>query len=412
MKDGNKNRLRAMDIHKIVDTFIQQTEIPQYSRMVQITEIEKNDYNLNLPRYIDNQESEDLQDIQAHLKGGIPQRDIEALEEYWKICPNLKKCLFKTNRHVLDLSIEKDLIYETIIKHPDFKAFIKQSDQIYKTWSQKVIKKLKNLKKGFLPKKVIDELSEDILADFATHSLINKYDIYQHLMNYWNEVMQDDCYLISAEGWKAETRRVVEADKKGRPKDKGWICDLIPKSLMMDRFFISKKAELEKRQEDLDAVIAQKTALEEDQSSEDGIFNDFEKINKPTVKSYMKDIQNDKQQADDLATLTTWMKYSDKETGLKKEIKKLESDLDEVVYKKYSHLTENEVKAIVIEEKWLKSIQQSLQSALDQVGQKLSQRIKQLYEGYEDAMPEQSKRVSHLEKKVTGHLKKMGFVWN
>ena len=412
MKDGNKNRLRAMDIHKIVDTFIQQTEVSQYSRMVQVTEIEKNDYNLNLPRYIDSQESEDIQDIQAHLKGGIPQRDIEALEDYWKVCPNLKKCLFKTNRHVLDLSIEKDLIYETIIKHPEFKAFVKQSDQIYEKWSQKTIKKLKILKKGFQPKKVIDQLSKDILADFATHSLINKYDIYQHLMNYWNEVMQDDCYLIFAEGWKAETRRVIETDKKGKEKDKGWVCDLIPKSLMMDRFFISKKANLEKRQEDLDAVIAQKTALEEDQNGEDGIFIDFEKINKTTVKSYMKDIQNDREQTDDLDLLTTWMKYFNEEASLKKEIKELESDLDEAIYTKYSHLTDNEVKAIVIEEKWLKSVQQRLRSALDQVGQRLSQRIKQLYERYEDAMPKQSKHVSYLEKKVTGHLKKMGFVWD
>ena len=153
MKDSNKNRLRAMDIHKIVDTFIQQTEIPQYSRMVQIAEIEKNDYNLNLPRYIDNQESEDIQDIQAHLKGGIPRHDIKALGSYWKVCPNLKKTLFKTNQGTLDLSVEKDLIYETIIQHPEFKNFRKQSSQIYKKMESKSHPEIKEFKKRISSKR-------------------------------------------------------------------------------------------------------------------------------------------------------------------------------------------------------------------------------------------------------------------
>ena len=157
-------------------------------------------------------------------------------------------------------------------------------------------------------------------------------------------------------------------------------------------------------------MVAQKTALEEDQGNEDGVFSDFEKINKATVKSCIKDIQDNEGQADDLAVLKDWMRYFEKEAHLKKEIQQLERDLDKAIYEKHSFLKEDEVKDIVIKEKWLKSIQQSLQGVLDQVGQKLSERIKQLHERYEDALPEQSKRVSGLEKKVTGHLKKMGFV--
>jgi len=93
MKDGNKNRLRAQDIHKIVDTFTRQVEIPRYSRVVPLAEITdpKNDFNLNLPRYIDSSEPEDLQDIDGHLRGGIPERDIEALESYWQIIPTLRR---------------------------------------------------------------------------------------------------------------------------------------------------------------------------------------------------------------------------------------------------------------------------------------------------------------------------------
>src|SRR6185295_8023129 len=91
VKDGNKNRLRAQDIHKIVDAFTRQTEIERYSRMVPVAEIEKNEFNLNIPRYIDSSEPEDLQDIEAHLKGGIPLRDLDGLAGYWEVFPNVRR---------------------------------------------------------------------------------------------------------------------------------------------------------------------------------------------------------------------------------------------------------------------------------------------------------------------------------
>jgi type I restriction enzyme M protein len=87
MKDGPKNRLRAQDIHRIVDTFTRQLDVPRYARMVAVEEIERNDFNLNLPRYIDSQTPKDRQDIEGHLRGGIPVADINALQRYWEVCP-------------------------------------------------------------------------------------------------------------------------------------------------------------------------------------------------------------------------------------------------------------------------------------------------------------------------------------
>ena len=98
MKDGPKNRLRSMDIHKIVDVFNKSLDIPKYARMVSSAEIEQNEFNLNLPRYIDSQTSEDLQDIVGHLQGGIPTSDVDSLKRYWAICPELRHSLFKENR--------------------------------------------------------------------------------------------------------------------------------------------------------------------------------------------------------------------------------------------------------------------------------------------------------------------------
>src|SRR5882762_6613297 len=106
MKDGPKNRLRAQDIHKIIDAFTKRLEIPKYSRMVSIEEIEKNDFNLNLPRYIDSQTAEDLQDIDGHLRGGIPVRDVDDLQRFWTVCPELREVLFKANRPAyVDLAV-------------------------------------------------------------------------------------------------------------------------------------------------------------------------------------------------------------------------------------------------------------------------------------------------------------------
>ncbi len=95
MKEGPKNRLRDMDIHEIVDVFNKRLDVPKYARMVPFAEIEQNEFNLNLPRYIDSQTPEDLQDIEGHLKGGIPEADVDALQRYWDVCPQLRHTLFK-----------------------------------------------------------------------------------------------------------------------------------------------------------------------------------------------------------------------------------------------------------------------------------------------------------------------------
>src|SRR3984885_3245361 len=239
MKDGPKNRLRAQDIHKIVDVFNRRLAVPKYSRMIPVEEIEKNDFNLNLPRYLDSQQAEDLQDIEGHLRGGIPERDVDALCRYWKVCPNLRQVLFKASRPgYVDLAVAMAAIKSTIYGHPEFATFIKGMNAHFSTWRQKSAKTLRQLKAGCHPKEVITALSEDLLAHYTGKPLIDKYDVYQHLMDYWAETMQDDCYAIAADGWKAETYRIIEKDKKGKEKDKGWACDLVPKALIVARYFL------------------------------------------------------------------------------------------------------------------------------------------------------------------------------
>ena len=243
MKDGPKNRLRSMDIHKIVDVFNKRLDVPKYSRMVPFSEIEQNEFNLNLPRYIDSQTPEDMQDIAGHLKGGIPVSDVDSLKRYWAICPELRHSLFKENRPgYLDLAVEKSTIKSVIYEHPEFASFIADMNAHFAVWRDTSAVTLKELQAGCHPREIIAQLSEGLLAHYADKPLIDPYDVYQHMMDYWAVTMQDDCYFIAAEGWKAETYRVVETDNMGRERDKGWVCDLIPKALIVARYFAEEQA--------------------------------------------------------------------------------------------------------------------------------------------------------------------------
>lgn len=191
LKDGPKNRLRDMDLHKIVDVFNKQQEVVKYSRMVSIDEVEKNEFNLNIPRYIDSQETEDIQDIEGHLKGGIPSVDVDALQAYWEVCPQLRQALFKANRpRYLDLAVSKQAIKTTIYNHPEFADFINSMNSHFSFWRERMATRLKGLRQGDFPKDVIFHLTEHLLAWYGDQPLIDRYDVYQHVMDYWTATMQ------------------------------------------------------------------------------------------------------------------------------------------------------------------------------------------------------------------------------
>jgi type I restriction enzyme M protein len=167
------------------------------------------------------------------------------LKSYWDICPSLKSTLFRECRpNYFELAVEKAAIKTTIYNHSEFSTFINGMNAHFKAWRDKAVPTLKSLTAGCHPKEEIFTLSEGLLTHYADKPLVNKYDVYQHLMDYWADVMQDDAYLISADGWKAETYRIIVKDKKGKEKDKGWICDLIPKSLVVSRFFANEQQKI------------------------------------------------------------------------------------------------------------------------------------------------------------------------
>ncbi len=411
-KDGPKNRLRDQDIHKIVDVFNKQMDVPKYSRNVPYSEIEKNDYNLNLPRYIDSQQAEDQQDIEAHLRGGIPQADIDALREYWEVCPQLQQSLFKKNRKgYLDLRIDKSDIKTAIYQHPEFAAFIAGMNDHFAQWRKKSAKTLKALSADCHPRDVIVPLAEGLLKHYQDKPLMDPYIVYQHLMTYWSETMNDDCYIISEDGWKAETTRTIETDKKGKDRDKGWTCDLVPKPLIVARYFAKEQAAIEALAVEQESVTSKLTEIEEEHGGEEGLLAELEKVNKANVAARLKEIKSDRDAKEEATVLNEWLKLNTKESDLKKQIKDAELALDAMAYAHYSTLSEDEVKTLVVDDKWLATVDAAIHGEMDRISQQLTSRVRELAERYDSPLPQMAERVNELEAKVYGHLERMGFAW-
>jgi type I restriction enzyme M protein len=423
IKDGNKNRLRDMDIHQIVDVFNKRLEIAKYSRMVSALEIEKNEFNLNIPRYIDSQQTEDIQDIEGHLKGGIPSADVDALQPYWDVCPNLKADLFSpfpqgegqgVRVGYLDLAVSKQAIKPAIYEHPEFVTFIESMNALFADWQQRNTVTLKSLQTDCHPKTVIAQLAEDLLGHYTAQPLIDKYDVYQHLMDYWAATMQDDCYLIATDGWKATTYRIVEVKKNKEGKtvkeiDKGWTCDLVPKTLIVNRYFEMQLNDIQKLEAKLESISSQITELEEEHGGEEGVFSELDKVNKANIIARLKEIKSDKESKDETDVLNAWLKLNTQEADLKKALKDAEAALDTLSYNKYPALTEAEIKTLVVEDKWMAAISTAIHGEMDRISQALTQRVKELAERYETPMPKLTETVAKLSEKVEAHLKKMGF---
>ena len=428
IKDGNKNRLRAQDIHKIVDAFTRQIELPRYSRMVPMAEIadSKNAFNLNLPRYIDSSEPEDIQDIDGHLRGGIPDRDLDALERYWKVFPGVREALFKKAKRpgYAELKVAAADIKSTIFGHAEFTAWSTQTKKLFAKWRTASAPRLRAIAKGDKPKILIETLSEELLATFQKAKLLDPYDVYQHLMDFWAEVMQDDVYLIASDGWREAARpRLIVEDKDKKSKDKPdftigkqkFKAELIPIALLIARYFAAEQAAIEKLESEAAAVAQAIEELAEEHGGEDGLLaearNEKDKLTKASVSARLKDISGDRDAADERKVLGDYLALVSKEASISEKARTSQNELLAKVVAKYGKLTEDEIKTLVDDDKWLATLEAAVQGELDRVSHTLSSRIRELAERYAMPLPELVTGLSMLTSRVNEHLKRMGATW-
>ena len=428
LKDGNKNRLRAQDIHKIVDVFTRQVDLPRYSRMVPVAEIASpaNDYNLNIPRYIESSEPEDLQDLYAHLNGGIPARDVDALESYWSVFPTMRRALFQQNGRegYLEPRVPSSHVKQTILNHSEFEGFARRVAAVFNAWRAAHESALRGIKVNDAPRELIYSLSEDLLGRFGNLPLLDRYDVYQRLMDYWAQVMQDDVYLIAVEGWvDAILPRGIVEDKERKIKEtpdltvgrKKYKMDLVPPALIVARYFAKEQAAIEMLQAQQEAAANELEEFFEEHSGEDGllaeVLNDKGKVTKGGAKDRLEALEDEMESDDERDALTRCLALIEAEARAARGVKKAGGDLDEKVLTRYSKLTEAEVKTLVVEDKWLASLRSAVDGEVQRLTQQLAERVEELEERYAKALPALQGEVETFSAKVEAHLRNMGLAW-
>ncbi|TPG26130.1 type I restriction-modification system subunit M [Mycolicibacterium hodleri] len=429
IKDGNKNRLRSQDLQKIVDVFNKQTEVDRYSRMVPLAEIAdpKNDCNLNIPRYIDSSEPEEIQDLDAHLHGGIPERDLDALNGYWDAFASLRTTLFSQNRPgYSDLAIDVADVQQTVLDSAEFKKFAAEVGAKVGHWFAAHRDDLAAINKKTTPSDLIGSLGDDLLARFKPVALLDEYDVYEQLMSYWHNVIHDDVFLIMNQGWldAAKPRKTIEdKDRKlseapdlvvgsGRSASK-YKMDLIPPSLMVATYFAEYQTyidELGTAAEEAVRVVEEYTG---EHAVEDGLLSDAmddEKISKALTTARLKDAKREGSDPDEVRALQHLIELYDAEAATKKAVREAQAELDLAVLKEYDNLTEGDVQSLVLDGKWHHTVAKRIEGEVDSLTLALVSRIEDLGESYAETVGELDTEMAKLAGKVAAHLADMGFI--
>lgn len=424
IKDGNKNRLRERDIYKIVTTFNEQiTTDARYARFVPMGEIKvKNGYNLNIPRYIDSSTPEDQQDIDAHLHGGIPMVDVDSMATCWGLFPGLKAKLFsKLREGYYQLNLPKEEIRSCIYSDEEFSKYAEQIDEAFDAWRCRVDEGLRSIDRDIDVKQYIVSLSRILIEEFANLELVDKYDVYEVLLSYWQRIMSDDVFVLKYYGYEAgrEWENIIEIteNKKGEKKEKikGWEGRLIPKALVERMFFAAERKAIDSAQAVVDETQSRLDELTEEQTGDDGYLKEFltdkDKVDAKQVAAALKQLKKAKSDHEAYFVLSSWSELSKTLKEQTKQVKELYAALDDALQKKYAELSISEVQELLVNRKWYYDLFDGIKALYVTASHRIANRITELADRYENTLPELEREVADYEAKVRAHLERMGFVW-
>lgn len=418
-KDGNKNRLREQDVQKMIDTFNAYKEIPYYSKMVSLEEISLNDYNLNIPRYIAaNQELE--KDLFALINSPsyLPKNEIKAYDPYFQVFKELKNTLFKKS--------DKEGYYALKTECENIKELITQSLE-YQTFHASVLSAFdrldlfttfNDLEPGFNPKTLIESVCSRVLKEFEKVGILDKYGVYQLFKDYYNEVLQDDWFLISFNGFISakELRKLTPLKDKNKKANyleepdfviqkTYYKSDLIPKNLIKQRFFEKETKELEALENALNEKEALLDEFIEEHSNEEGLFDGL-KINESVLKKELKNA-TDPEDEKILKTALEWLEAKNKALKMKN---KAYEELELKAFHQYKNLEINEIKDLIIKDKWLNSLKNALENKIQKRTNAFASALNEIIQTYSNSLLELDKEVKESESKVLEHLKDLGLM--
>ena len=410
IKDGKNNKLRACDIKKIVDTVIVRKDVEKYSRVVSREEIRENDYNLNIPRYVDSSDEQETFDIYASMFGGIPKEELDNYNEYFDVFPDLKNDLFKqVNENYFEL--EKDNIYEYIKNHKDI---IKYKDNFRNSFcnfeaylSDELIANSNEIKIGSEENKI----SNEIFKRMNEISLIDKYKAYQILDDEWTNIASD-IELIQTEGLQTcnKVDPKTEIKKKNGKEEEvqiGWKGRVIPFELVQEykmKDEVKSIRNIENRLEEISSFYQETIeSLSEDEKEEitdmlnetnDAFVNaNIVRKAKETIKSVQYNEEIDKK-------IREVAKVIDEEKELKKEQKTLETKLQNNSKKAIEELSENEIKEL-LKIKWIKPIVSNINKLVEELINDFSKKIENLSKKYEKTLMDVENEILTTEKELS-----------
>ena len=498
-KDGSKNRLREQDIEKIVQTFINREVIPGYSCIVKYSDVlEQNGGNLNIPRYIQRLDDILPQNIAAHLKGGIPGTDVDSLKKLWSIAPALKQEIFTCideAHNIYTLALVSDEIEGVISLDESILSEKKrETEQIFEQWKAEVKDILLSINSDTNPKELIRTIAAMLRVAYEQARLLDNYDVYDCLLNYWNAKLQDDVYAIKAGGYavgreidyeyakkkqKDESGETVEVDDTS--KVKSFEGALIPKEIIEAVYFEEELAELTALMKQSGALEAELDEMREEESGDEGLLKEAlnekgDRIPKANLNRRIKELDAKKTSAlmdtmtqlyalfedgktaemealirevpevagfdirnkngtfgktklkaalkqasesavvpeiyaDEYVALTAYAAKSAEMDAVDKKWKDVRKALDEKVLAKYGELTDEEIKYLLFDLKWMAKLSVDIHEEIEQVLFALSSKVLLIAKRYEHTLGEIEEKTAKSRASVMAALERMGYKW-
>ncbi|ELC8405611.1 type I restriction-modification protein subunit M [Clostridium perfringens] len=420
IKEGKQNKLQASDIRKIVDTVKYRKDIEKYSKKVSREEIRENDYNLNIPRYVDSSETPESYDIYASMFGGIPKSELEALNKYWEAFPSLKNVLFDEISET-HLNVKNVNVKEIIRGHEEVKNFYKDYKNALDGFDNKMgIDLIENMEDINIAREE-NILAEELFNRLYDIKLVDEYKAYQKLADEW-EIISQDLETIRIDGKKTLTEVVpnmVLKKKGGKDVEvqEGWIGRIIPFELVKKTILKEESENLNAKEERLQNVISEQTEIFDSFSEEDkddlaeALNNDntafisagLNKLSKEFIKEHNKDFY-DEESLEYKVILTK--ELSDEEKELKKEIKKLEEELHVLTKETIEKLNEEEVKEL-LKKKWIEPLTDSFDDIYENIIETLISKIEALEEKYSVTFADVEKEINKVEEELIGFIEQL-----
>ena len=405
IKEGKNNKLRASDIKKIVDVVTRRESVDKYSRVVSRDEIRENDYNLNIPRYVDSSEAAESWDIFASMFGGLPASEIDELKEYWTAFPALRSDLFENTSYEYCKFVVKD-IKKAIKEHSDITSFENEFKSVFADFDTYLYDELITKMESLSISKTEELLSKNIFARMAAIPLVDRYEAYQLLDDDWTKIAVD-LEIIQTEGFGAT--KIVDANmvvkKKGNVEQEvqeGWKGRIIPFDLIQSTILADDKQALSEKENRLSEIASEYEEIL-DTLSEEEKEADFVNEDSWVFAEIKKAMKSDGVEPETKEKLKSVSELNTEEKALKTAIKRDNALLEEKTKDTIEHLSDEQVLEL-LKDKWIKPLIDNLMQLPDSIISDLVSKLEALAKKYETTFADVENQIEETEKSLSSMI--------